>query len=293
MVLLRIHDAHRTQDVELQGLILLDDGLVAEFTLELEVGHIKIDRVLVQLVKDVERSEVAVVAHLGGYSTSGVQREAVRVDIKVTSHLTENDVHILAQGTGSLLITEAVAVQDLESQIVGDVVNGVSVECVTLNTAALVPSRIEHYRSRGVERALVGTTRDANRVVLHDIVVEQQVKPVGVAELGLTQEVVASLLCVGQGISAGLRVVGIDQVIHLTIDTRCATVYQAGILEPTLLLHLAQDTHLLLRVTDVEVAVVGLEAVGELTRVADRRLALATGLGGDYNHTSVSFGTID
>ena len=269
MVLLRIHDAHRTQDVELQGLILLDDGLIAELTLELEVGHIKIDRVLVQLVKDIERSKIAVVAHLGGYGTSGVQREAVRVDIKVTSHLTENDVHILAQGTGSLLVTETVAVQDLKSQIVGDVVDGVSVECVTLNTAALVPSRIEHYRSRGVERALVGTTRDANRVVLHDIVVEQQVKPVGVAELGLTQECVAGSLRVGQSVLTGFGVISIDQIVHLTIDTRCATVDQAGILEPTLLLHLAQDTHLLLGGADVEVAVVGLESVGELTGIVD------------------------
>ena len=246
VILLGINDAHRTQDIELQRLVLLNDRLVIELALELEVSHVQVNGVLVQLIKDIKGGEVAVVTHLGSHGTSGIQREAVGVDIEVTPYLTINDVHILTQGTGGLLVTETVTVQNLEFEFVGNVIDCVSVEGVALNAAALVPSRIEHYRSRGVERTLVGTARNAHRVVLHDVVVEQQVKPVGIAELSLTQEAVAGSLSVGQCILSSLRIVGVDQVIHLTIDTRGAAVHQAGILKPTLLLHLAQDTHLLL-----------------------------------------------
>ena len=293
MVLLGVGVTIGSQQVDLQVLVLLLDGLDLQLALELDIEHVDVDVVVLELAEDVEVGVVTTIGQVRVESTRGVQGEAVGVDVKATRDLTADHVDVLAQCTGSALLAVAVTVQDFDADFVGQVVDGVAVERVTLDTAGLVPSRVVHQRQRGVERALVGTTRDAHCMVLHDVAVEQQVEPVGVHELGLTQIVVHGGTSVGQTELAVGGVVLVHQVIHTTVDTRRRTVDQRSELQPTLLLHLLEDAHLLLRVADVEVAIVGLQTIGELTGVVDLGVALATGLGGDHNHTSVSLCTVD
>ena len=169
----------------------------------------------------------------------------------------------------------------------------IGVEGVAFHMARLVPAWVLHHRYRGVEVTLVGTTRDAHCMVLENVVVEQQVEPVGVAHFGFAQISVAGLGCVSHSIGSGNGIIGVEQVIHLAIDTGVRRTYERSKLEPALGFHFLVDTHLLLRVADVVVTVVGLQAIGELTCIVDRGVAGTTRLGRHNNHTCHCLGTVD
>ena len=119
---------------------------------------------------------------------------------------------------------------------------------------------------------------------LHDVVVEQQVKPVRIAVLSLTQVVVHGLLRKGQIELTGLLVKGVHQAVHLSIQTGTRGIGYLRELQPSLGGHLLVDTHLLLRVRDVIVRIGGLQTIGELTRIVDGAVTLATLLGSDDDH---------
>ena len=108
--------------------------------------------------------------------------------------------------------------QELHFHSVRQVVSGVGVERVTLHVARKVPPRVVHERERSIEVTLVGTTRNADSVVLDDVAVKQQVKPVGIAELCGTQVSILGSLSIWQAKFAILILV--NQVIHLSINTR-------------------------------------------------------------------------
>ena len=118
-----------------------------------------------------------------------------------------------------------------------------------------------------------------------DVVLEQEVEPVGVAVLGLAQVGRDVLGRIAQGEGAGGGVVLREHLVHLAIDARLRGVGQLGIVEVAFLLQFLIDRHLVLRVHDVEVAVVGLEAHGVLARVVDTVLPGRTFLRRDHNHT--------
>ena len=78
----------------------------------------------------------------------------------------------------------------------------------------------------------------------------------------------------------------------MAVDTGVTRVYQRGKLKPALALHLLVYTHLLLRVTDVEVSIARLHTVSELARIVNRRVTGTTALGRHHNHTGHSLGTV-
>ena len=79
-----------------------------------------------------------------------------------------------------------------------------------------------------------------------DAVREQFVEPVGVAVLCTAQIVVASLLGVLKSIGAGKGIVGVNQLVHLTIYTVVSAIQHTTEVQPTLLFHFLVDTHLIL-----------------------------------------------
>ena len=122
-------------------------------------------------------------------------------------------------------------------------------------------------------------------MVLDDVVVEQQVEPVGVAELCLLQVGVHGSIGVRQAeLPLRLIILG-DEVVHAAVETRAAAVGQRRELQPALGGHFLVDTHLLLRVTDVVLGIAGLQAVGELTRIVDCAMTHTAFLRCDDNHT--------
>ena len=121
---------------------------------------------------------------------------------------------------------------------------------------------------------------------------EKKVKPVGVAELGLLQVGVACGLGVLQAEGARRGVVA-QLLEHVAIDTRVGCIGEVLELEPALVGHFLIDSHHLLRVHDVVVAIGRLQTGGELARIVERSTALLALLGGDDNHTGHSACTID
>ena len=134
-------------------------------------------------------------------------------------------------------------------------------------------------------------------MVLHHVGVKEQVKPVGVAEFGFAQVSVFGFGGVCQFkvslTGDGVHDVVVEHVVHAAIHTCAATTCQGSKFKPTFLFHFFIDTHLLLRVTDVVVAVTGFQAVGEFTRIINRCVSGATGFGGHHNHTRHSLCTIN
>ena len=106
-------------------------------------------------------------------------------------------------------------------------------------------------------------------MILHDVIAEEQVEPVGITELCLLQVGVHGSIGIGQPIlSVGLVILG-DEVVHLTIQTSGGAVGKCRELKPTLGGHFFVDTHLLLRVRDVVVPVAGLQTIGKLTGIVN------------------------
>ena len=273
-------DAVAAQRVERQS----TEGLPLELALELGVHHVDVDVVIVQLREDAERGVVARVDLIGVQRARGVQRVAERVDVERAADGTRDHVGRLVERARSLLVAVARVRAQRGRQVLRQLVGGVDVGRVALHLRVLRPARVDHGRERGVERGAVGAAGDRHRVGLHDVVVEQQVEPVGVAELGLAQVVVHRLLGVGQHEVARLLVVGVHQAVHLAVQAGRRGVGNLRELQPALGGHLLVDAHLLLRVRDVVIAVGGLQAVGELARIVDRAVALAALLRGDDDH---------
>ena len=119
---------------------------------------------------------------------------------------------------------------------------------------------------------------------LHQAGLKQLVKPVGVAHLGLAQIGVARLLGVGQSIGARGRIVGVHQPVHLAVDAAVGRTVGLAESQPALLLHLLVDTHLLLRVHDVERLIGRHKANRIFARIRNLVRALAALLGRHHNH---------
>ena len=120
---------------------------------------------------------------------------------------------------------------------------------------------------------------------LHNVAVEKQIKPVCITELSLLQVLGHCRLSERQFKITFRLVIAVHQSIHLSIESGRRGVGHLRELQPSLGLHLLVDTHLLLRVRDVIVAIAGLQAVGELTGVVDGAVACTTLLRGDNHHT--------
>ena len=65
-----------------------------------------------------------------------------------------------------------------------------------------------------LELTFFSTAGDADGMVLHHVVVEEEVEPVGIAELSLTEVGVFRRLSVGEAELTCLGIVGIDELIH-------------------------------------------------------------------------------
>ena len=122
-------------------------------------------------------------------------------------------------------------------------------------------------------------------MVLHQIVVEQEVEPVGVAELSLLQVSVHCSVGVRQAKLSVGSVVRINEFVHLTIKTWSRAINEVGQLQPALGSHLLIYTHLLLWVGDVVIIVAGFQPIGELTGIVERAMSCAAFLGCHNNHT--------
>ena len=269
------------------------DRLPLKLCLELGIDDIKVDIIGSQLMLDIERSIVSTVILIGIKSTRGVQGIRVRVDIEVTLHLTRHDIHILTQCTRSLLLTIRSTTNHVHRQIIENMMCDVGIESITIYLAIHIPSWIKHGTHGSIIIRLACTTTQADRVVLHNIGREEFAKPIGIAELSLLQVSVLCLLSILDTKHTTGLIVSCNQFIHLTIDAIVATIQNGRKIQPTFLLHLLIDSHLVLRVQNIEIAIRRNQTSSKLTRIVDMSLTLLTFFGGNNDDTSHRTSTIN
>lgn len=292
--LVALHVAECAREVELQ---ILEDRPV-EFALELGIHHVQLDLVVGQLVEDVERSvvhldvlQIAVVV-VGTHGARGVERVAEGVDVELARPFARHGVHFARVGTRSLLVAERSHGLHADRDLVADGVVVAEVERVAAHLVGHRPAVVAQEADRGVGARPVGTRRDAQRVLLLEVVREEFVEPVGVGLGVFEQEGLACAARVYQAEFAVLLVVGRDGFPHQTVGAVARGVENA-LVEHTLAGDFGGDGHLVGRIEDVVVRVAGLGADREVAGVVDARRTLLTLLGGDDHHAVHGAGAVE
>ena len=149
------------------------NGLISKLALELHIRNRQVDIVIVQLLENVKGSIVTRISSVGIQRTSRIHGIAEGVDIERTVHSTTHHVSRSSQSTRSLLVTIRAVGQDRNGQLFRQVKRSVHVGSIALNLGVLRPSRIVHSRYRTIQTGFLRTCRNADRMILKDIVVEQ------------------------------------------------------------------------------------------------------------------------
>ena len=269
------------------------EHLPLEFALETHVGHVQVQVVAVQLVEDVERRIVPGVVFVRIQRPGRVEGVGIRVDIERAVHFTAHHVRRRAQGSRSALMTVGGVADHVERERTADLVRAVDVRRIAADSALERPARVVHHGQGGVIVAAVGTTGHGDRVVVLDAVREQQVEPVGVAELGIPQVGRLRFQGVGQGELLRHGIVLAQELVHLTINTAVLGVGDVRVVQPALLFQFLVHGHLVLGIHDVEGAVERLHAERVLTGIGHRAVPGTAFLGGDDDNARHGARTVD
>ena len=264
-----------------------------QFSLEFQVGHTYIYIVVFQFMENVEVRPVARIEFMRIERARRVQSVAVRINVKPALHLAAHRVGLLAQRARSFLLAIRIGSQHRHTQCRRNLIRRVGIERVAAHVARNRPSRVVHDRNRRIEIALFRTAGNADRVVLQQCVAEKFVEPIRVAEFGCAQIIIHRRSGVRKAESAVRFVILIDQIIHFTIYAGIGRGSDACKFEPSFAFHFPIDTHLLLRVADVELVVTGFHTGCEFAGVADTRRTCATFLRRHDDHAGHCLRTIN
>ena len=130
-------------------------------------------------------------------------------------------------------------------------------------------------------------------MVLHDGRREKLLEPVGIAILSLLEISILRLLIVGKSEHTRSTVVGIDELIHLSIYTIVAAIEDIRKIEPSLIPQLLVDGHLVLRVENIKIVIRWNQTGSKLTGIVQMSLSLLTLLGSNDDDTCHRARTID
>ena len=193
---------------------------VVQLALQLHVGHRQVELVVAQLREDVERGvvhrdvlQVALVV-VGAQGAAGVERVAEGVDVEVAREAARHHVGLAGERTGGVLLAQRSHDLNRRADFAADVEIVAEIDRVAVHLVRDAPAVVAQEADRGVGARLLGAGRDAERVLVHEVVGEQLVEPVGVGPGVLHQEVVARLPRVLQPEFAAAGVVGVDLVVH-------------------------------------------------------------------------------
>ena len=218
-----------------EGQLQTTDRLEAQLSLELCIEYIQVDVVILQLVEDIEWSVVRRVVLSWVEDTRGIRSVGIGVDVEVALDLTTYDVYILTERTRRTLVTVGRTPDDIQREALQEVMRDVEVSGISLDLTLLVPSWIDEGGGRGVVVRLARTTAHAHRVGLHDGGREELLEPVCIASLSLLEISVLSLRRIVEQEGAGLGIVRVDQLVHLTIDPIVTAVEDLGEVQPSLI----------------------------------------------------------
>ena len=274
--------AHRRQRRSLESL----ESLPLQFALEFHIGDVQVDIVVRQFMENIEIRIVTDIILLRIEHARSIQGIRIRVDVEIALHLARYIVGRGAERSGRFLLTVRTVGNQVERKGVRDIIRRIEIGRITGNLAGLRPSRIEKGADRRIVGGLLGTRSDTYRMRVHDRILEKLLEPVRVAVLGLAQVAVARLHGVFQQS-------GIDQRIHLAVNTARRRVGDTRIAQPALVVQLLIDGHLVLRVHDVEIGVGGNHTIRELARIIDMADAGTSLFGRNDDHAGHSARTVD
>ena len=254
--------------------------------------------VVAQLREDVERGvvhrdvlQVALVV-VGAQGAAGVERVAEGVDVEVAREAARHHVGLAGERTGGVLLAQRSHDLNRRADFAADVEIVAEIDRVAVHLVRDAPAVVAQEADRGVGARLLGAGRDAERVLVHEVVGEQLVEPVGVGPGVLHQEVVARLPRVLQPEFAAAGVVGVDLVVHDAVNARVRGVHDVGSEQP-LALHFGEDRHLVVGIHDVVLRITGLGPQREVAVVGDDRGSLFSPLGGDDDHAVHGAGAVE
>ena len=175
-ILLRgLHESSGSEGTQLQLL----DRLIGQLCLKLRVQHRDTDRIILQLVDDIEGSviatvveEIAVTAPYP-HRTRGIECVAEGVDIKVADISTIVRVKGTSISPRHLLITIGAGGIEVQSQLIGKLVAKVKVRSIPLHLISDGPTRVIEEGERPIEMSLIRTAGDTHGVILLDSVTEE------------------------------------------------------------------------------------------------------------------------
>jgi len=261
---------YRAQGAQVEAL----DGRPLQFGLEFGLDDRKVDVVVVQFVQNVEARVVSRVEFVGVERARRIERIGIGVDVEFAFHFARHVVGCRRQRSRRLLLPVGAVGNQVQRQVFEDVVGGVDVGRVAFHLAGLRPARVAHGAQRRIVGRFVGSGREAHRVGVHDVVVEQLAEPVRVAELRRAQVIPDACVVV-------LQLSGRNHLVHLSEYAAFRIGDGFCEVEPVFFLHVHVHRHLVLRVHNVEIPVGRNHAVGEFAGVVDGAHAGAAAFGGD------------
>ena len=268
-------------------------GFPFQFALKLHAGFVEVDVVVVELVLYIKRCIVAGVVLIGIECARRVKTETEGVDVEVAFHLTIHHIDRLAQCARLSLLAIVTVGNHIERELFRHLNRGIHIGGIALHQVLTIATGIKHCADRTVEAHILRSTRDTHRMVVLNAVGEEFLKPVGITILSLSQVLIARCLTILKGKGAGGGVILISQLIHLAIDTTLRGAVGVGEVEPSLGSHLLIDTHLLLRIHNIIVAIERTLAQGVFACITDAALACLTFFRSDHNHAAHGSCTID
>ena len=272
---------HSSQESELQ----LARRLIINATRDTEVVHSQVHIVILKLTEDIKRCITTCVESVWIQCTGCIQRIRIRVDVEVTLYCSCYRISIWTQRSRSFLLTIRGVANEIDRELLTYIMCKVEVCGVTLNPTVKRPSWVEHCWQRTIVLALIRTTGHTYRVIVHDGIREEFVKPVRIAVLCITKIRQFSFWGIRKSELPLIWVVLSYQLIHLSVDTAIGCISRLCIVKIALLLQFLIDRHLVLRVHYVEIAVTWLQSQGVFSSVIDVCLTCTTFLCRYNNHT--------
>ena len=121
-------------------------------------------------------------------------------------------------------------------------------------------------------------------MVLRNGIGEKHVEPVSVAHFRFAEVSVTGFGGVEQSALAVTVVVFVDEAVHTTVHSGVSGAEKVGTVQPAFLFHFFVDSHLFLRIHDIEFFVAGDSTGGELARITDLADSGTSFLSGDYDN---------
>ena len=145
----------------------------------------------------------------------------------------------------------------------------VEVERIGLRVLEPLPSWVEVSVERSVVVRLLRTRREGQGVLVTNAVLEELLEPVRITKLCSTEVSGTTCIRIEDAILASNIIIVIDLIVEVAIDPIARGDEDSLVVKALTVSHLIEDSHLVLRVQDIELTVGGDGTVGKLGLISE------------------------